>query len=124
MLIKQLIRVYTPFIMAIVSAIHSTLFIVDHEGLVYNIFANSCGYSILAIAYIMATSRRMCKWYKATNWLLMSVCILNTIYLIWDFRLIILLYATNGLSLAAMIAFVIHRCKVGIKKLNDLSDKH
>lgn len=117
---KKLIRIYTPFLMAFVSFVHSVLYLSGYEGLAYNIFSATCGYSILAIAYIIATSRRMCKFYKATNWLLFSVNVLNLLYFVLPIGFVTLIYSTLSMSIAAMITFLIHRFRAGMKRLNGL----
>ena len=117
--IERLIRIYTPFICALTAIIHGVLFLLEYRGLLYNTLNEFTGHSILLIAYILSASRRMCKWYKITNCILLSIHVINILYIhnyieIDQFHLFIILWVMN---IIALITFLIYRVSVGITKL-------
>lgn len=115
-MICRLIRIYTPFICAIVALIHGVLFLNNYEGLLGVILSEISGHSILLILYIIATSKRMCKWYKITNYLLLSIHIINISYAYEVITYDVLLYVVIIISIFALISFLIYRITVGITK--------
>lgn len=116
-IIKRLIRIYTPFIMAVASVIHASLFFFGYEGVAYGNISSTFGFSILTSIYISATSNRMCFWYKTTNYLLIVVHLVNLIYINTDLSGIVYLYAILIISILSVIAFIIYRFQRGVKKL-------
>ena len=61
--IKLLLKIYTPFICTIVSLIHGVLFLTEKltEDFAFNASLIS-GYSFIVVGYFWATSNRMCIW--------------------------------------------------------------
>lgn len=116
-MIKRLIRIYTPFICAIVAIIHGVLFLSEYKGILYKILSEFTGHSILLIAYIIATSKRMCKWYKITNYLLLSIHVVNLGYIYKLITFNEVLYAGIVINIIALITFLIYRVTVGITKV-------
>lgn len=117
MILAKLIRIYTPFICAVIAIIHGVLYFTDCSGIIFNIFGEIAGHSILVILYIIATSKRMCKWYKITNYLLLSIHFLNLLYIAGFVNYYILLYAGLTINITALITFLIYRVTVGITKV-------
>lgn len=116
-MIDRLIRIYTPFICAVIAIIHGVLYLCECTGTIYWILGNFTGHSILVIGYIIATSKRMCIWYKMTTYMLMYVNVINILYrtnCIKRFEDIICLSIIINFS--ALIMFLIYRIKVGITK--------
>lgn len=115
-MISRLIKIYTPFICALVAIIHGVLTLIKYQGVAYYILSEFTGHSILVILYILATSKRFCIWYKRTVYLLLIIHILNLLYLfgLIDF------YHTICISLVfniiALLTFLIYRVTVGITK--------
>lgn len=72
---------------------------------------------MLLVAYVLATCKRMCKWYKATCWLLFSMHVLNIIYVAFGIDYYILLNIGLTINFSAIITFLIYRLKVGITKI-------
>lgn len=117
MIIKRLIRIYTPFIMALASIVHAVLFFEGYEGVAYSNLSSMFGFSLLASIYIMASSGMMCTWYKVTNYLLICVNVLSLIYTNIPFNGIVYLYIVLTLSILSVIAFIIYQFQKGIRKL-------
>lgn len=116
-MIKKLIRIYTPFICTIIALIHGVLFLNKYKGILDVILSEISGHSILLILYIIATSHRMCKWYKITNYLLLSIHIMNIGFVFNFITYDILLYVIIILSIFALISFLIFQVTVGITKV-------
>lgn len=118
MLVRRLVRIYTPFMCAIIMLIQEALIKYKYEGLLSNYLSEYSGHSVLVIAYILCTCDKMCKWYKITNWLLFSTHILNILYLSHIINIIYdLAYAIIAINIAALITFLIYRLSVGITTL-------
>lgn len=70
------IKLYIPFITAIIVAIHGILFNLGYNTFVFYIAQSFIGNSILYLLYVLLHSKRMCKWYK------MSICSLMLIHIV------------------------------------------
>lgn len=106
-MIARLIRVYTPFIFAIIALIHGVLYFTDYEGILYHVFSDVSGHSVFAILYIMATSKRMCKWYKLTNIFLLFGHVINLLYVFDIIHFYTVLYLGMVINMLAFITFII-----------------
>ena len=117
-MILRLIRIYTPFILALTAIIHGVLFLSNYQGLLYRIISEFTGHSILIILYILSASKNMCIWYKVTNYLLLSIHIFNLAYY-FDYieSKYSLLYISLVLNILALITFLIYRVTKGITKI-------
>ena len=116
-LIKRLIRIYTPFICALTAVIHGVLFLLGYNGIILWILGKLTGHSILLILYILSTSDRMCIWYKTTNYLLLSI---HFAYIIYKFGYIesgYIIYISLKINILALICFLIYRVTKGITKI-------
>lgn len=116
-LFAKLIRIYTPFICAITALIHGVLYLFKINSVLRIILGDLTGHSILLILYIIATSHRMCKWYKITNYLLLLIHIINIGYVYNFITYDNLLYAIIILSILAILSFLIYQTSVGITKI-------
>lgn len=116
-MIKRLIRIYTPFICALTAIIHGVLFLLGHKGIIYKLMGEFTGHSILLILYIICTSSKMCKWYKITNLLLLSIHIMNITYVLGFLTKDILLYSGIIINLVAVMTFLIYRVTAGVTKI-------
>lgn len=112
----KLIRIYTPFICAVAAIIHGVLSLLEYNGIVYYYLSEFTGNSLLLIAYIVATSKRMCIWYKVTNYLLLSIHLVNILYLLDIISYYHILCTSISLNILALISFLIYRISVGITK--------
>lgn len=116
--IRRLIRIYTPFICALVSLIHGVLFFREEltEGFIYNASFSS-GFSIIVIAYFWATSKQMCIWWHLNLLCLVLISISSAL----DFYKILPIgsyfYFTTLLSTFGLIFFLLYRNTVGITKI-------
>lgn len=116
-MVARLIRIYTPFICAISAIIHGVLFICNYEGKILYLLNDMTGHSIMMVAYMLATSRRMCRWYRYTCWLLLGIHILNLTYYYLAIDYYTVLYAGLVINFISLITFLIYRLKVGITKI-------
>ena len=107
---RRLLRVYTPFMMAIVLVIYGILSMIGYEGKIYDYFAEFYGHSFFAIADKLASSQAMCKWYKATLWILFAQHIPNTMNIFNDSLVPAADLASYAIVLgtAAFVCFVIY----------------
>lgn len=115
-MIKKLIRIYTPFICAIAALIHGVLYLFEIDCILKPILGELTGHSVLLILYILATSKRMCKWYEITNYFLISIHAINVLYIYGYLDYFIVLYIGIILNILALISFLIYRATVGITK--------
>lgn len=113
----RLIRIYTPFICALAAIIHGVLYLTNYDGCLYWVLGNLTGHSILLIAYIIATSKRMCKWYKITTYLLFSINLVNILYRCGFINSDYIIYIGLVINFIALITFLIYRVTVGITKI-------
>ena len=106
----RVIRIYTPFICTITVLLNGVLFLsgITELSAVY-LMATVSGNSILLDLYILATSRRMCIWYKLTVVLLLMVQICGLLYNHFDFKYSLYIWIVILLSLAGVLSFLIFR---------------
>lgn len=116
-MIHRLIRIYTPFICAVAAIIHGVLYLIDYKCTLRIILGEFTGHSILLILYILATSKKMCKWYKYTNYLLISIHVVNILYFAKIISYDTLLYVGIVINIFALLTFLIYRITVGITKI-------
>jgi hypothetical protein len=115
-LIKKLIRIYTPFICAVVAIIHGVLFLCEYQGVLMLVLGEFTGHSLLLIAYILSTCKHMCIWYKLTNWILFFGHAINIMYYFDLIDQSHIIYILILLNILALISFLIYRITVGITK--------
>ena len=107
-LISKLVKLYTPFICAIMSAIHGVLFILDVDTLYYKISGELSGQSILLLIFVQIHSKRMCKWYKLSIYFLYFVHLINLMYYTTDLlTYAIALYGGLVLNIASTMCWLI-----------------
>ena len=116
-MIFRLIRIYTPFICAISAIIHGVLFLLKYQGIAYRILSNLTGHSVFVILYIISASSKMCKWYKATNYLLLSINLFNLAYYMDIVPYGFIIYAGLVINIIAVICFLIYRVTLGVTKI-------
>jgi hypothetical protein len=115
--IRRFIRIYTPFICAIVAIIHGIMFLQGKDSEFVCLLGDLTGHSIIVIVYIIATSKRMCRWYKYTCWLLLITHVINISYVIFDIDYYRILNAGIVTNFISVLTFLIYRIKVGITKI-------
>lgn len=114
---RLLIRIYTPFIAALLSVIHGVMILCLYDGPVYISLNMLVGHSVLIDLYILATSRRFCKWYKYTVYLLLAQDIANFAYRRTFVGPEFYIFATGLLSCSALVTFLIYRADKGFKNV-------
>lgn len=114
--LKRLVRIYTPFICAVVAIIHGVLYFCRCKSELCFIMNDFTGHSFLLIGYILCTCDRMCKWYKITCLLLMTVHIPNILYVYKLFTLDNVMYCSIIVGILSLITYMLYRVSVGITK--------
>lgn len=117
-MLARLIRIYTPFICAVAATIHGVLLLCKVNSIWLYVLGEFTGHSILLILYIIATTnKRMCKWYRITNYLLLTIHILNLAFYAKIVPYENIVYYGLVLNILALISFLIYRFTVGITKM-------
>lgn len=116
-MISRLVKIYTPFICALFAIIHGVLSLNGYDGILYGISADLTGHSVVVILYILSTSKKMCKWYKLTNYLLLTIHFFNIGYYLKLIEYDNLIYTAIVLNIAALISFLAYRVTAGITKI-------
>lgn len=116
-MVKKLIRIYTPFICAVAAIIHGVFSLLEYDTKVYYLLGEFAGHSFLLLLYVLANSRRMCKWYKITVYLLLGIHVLNLFYLFGCLEYYTLLYLGIVVNILAVICFLIFRFTRGVSKI-------
>lgn len=114
---KRLIKIYTPFICALIAIIHGVLYFCKYKGTIWYLFNDVTGHSILLVLYVLSTSKNMCVWYKATCWFLILMHVPNILYTYKFFTIDTVMYLTIIIGLFALLSFLIYRVSVGITKI-------
>jgi hypothetical protein len=116
-MISRLIKIYTPFICAVTALIHGVLSLCKYKGIIYGILSEVTGHSILIIFYILATSKKMCVWYKITNLLLLLLHFFNFAYYANWITYDDILYGGVIINIIAILSFIAFRVSIGITKI-------
>ena len=77
----QIIRLYVPFMCTVLGLVHGILFF-THQLTDERIYLLSALFSMLVSLYIVATSRKMCRWYKLNTLFLSIIQLLGIVYFI------------------------------------------
>lgn len=111
-LIIRFVRIYTPFICTLVALVSGVLFIREDisEEFIY-LSSVATGNSLLIIAYLFATSLRMCIWYKLNLLCLMLVQLCGLAYYFTDMDFTLYVYVITLLSAMGIIFFLIFRIR-------------
>lgn len=116
-MISRLIKIYTPFICAVTALIHGVLSLSEYRGAIYGVLNNLTGHSVLIIFYMLATSKKMCIWYKITNLLLLSLHLFNIAYYLNWITYNDTLYGGVIINIIAILSFIAFRVSIGITKI-------
>ena len=116
-MIKRLVKIYTPFVCALSAITHGVLYFVGYNGNLYYVLNDFTGHSFLLILYIICTSSKMCFWYKATNYLLMSIHIFNVLNAFGYLDYKDIFNISIVINICALITFLIYRVTAGITKI-------
>lgn len=121
---KKLIILYTPFICALIASVHGVLYLSDINVRTLYVLSEFTGHSILVILYMLVHSKRMCKWYKITLWLLMLVHFSNIMFYIGIIPRKSIIYVTLFINISALISWLIFRITYRTSKLIHSACKH
>lgn len=116
-MVAKLIRIYTPFIFALAAIIHGVLYLAEYQGVVYRFLGEFAGHSFFALFYILATSKRMCRWFRITLWLLLSIHVLNLCYIFGWVGSYTLIYTGLVINILALLCFLVFRVTRGVTKI-------
>lgn len=112
-MIKTIIRYTTPFIASINDVIYGVLLYMEHiekheiDNKIYETLDLLGGSSILLIAYLIVTSRHMCKFYKTACWIILFMHVFSIIYIYTPITVIEYIYAFTVLSMFACVSSTI-----------------
>lgn len=108
-MLQKFIKLYTPFICAIIASIHGVLFLLEIESNIFlRILSNITGHSLLLLYFVLIHSKRMCKWYKRSIYMLIYVHVINiAYYLIDEIPIWTVLYGGLVLNIASMMCWVV-----------------
>lgn len=116
-IILRLIRIYAPFISAIFSIYHASLFLFGIEDTkTLEVLSCATGHSILFTLALLGASRRMCKWYKLTCLCLLFVDITNALYFAYGLDKNHVIYIILSAKTLAVFFFILYRVNVGLTK--------
>lgn len=119
----QVIRVITPFICALSALMHGVLYFCGYKGEIYSILGEFTGHSIFLVLYVMATSRRMCKWYRLTTKLLILPHIYNLAFLFGLGKYEDSIYVAMIISLFASVTYIVYIFKSVMKKIRSAASR-
>lgn len=121
-MINTILRYFTPFIISVIDFINGVLLYlqyvqdIDIDGRIYKLMSITGGSSMIVIAYILATSRHMCKYYKASYWILMFMHFISFVYIYIEITIVEYVYALTVLSMiSAVMATASILCSKTIK---------
>lgn len=112
-LIKTVLKLLTPFIVCIASIINGVLLYLQHiKGVdinesIYTDMSHTLSSSIICILCILAYSTHMCKYYKASCWLIIAMHALSIVYEHTGFKYVLYLYSGWVLGAFCFVCSVI-----------------
>lgn len=116
-MIKKFIKLYTPFICAIISTIHGVLLVNKVQTSFYFIAQELTGNSILLLLYVLVHSKRMCKWYKLSIYSLLAIHVLNLAYYIKLIDVPILLKLGICINITSILFWLVFRITYRVSKI-------
>lgn len=109
-LLIRLIRIYTPFICTIVALVNGVLFIGGMPKLpVIYFFATLTGNSVFVDLYMLATSMRMCIWYRLNLLCLLFIQISGMVYNYFDIDNSLYLWVVTLSAAMGVVFFLVFR---------------
>ena len=104
----QIIRLYVPFMCTVLGLVHGILFF-THQLTDERIYLLSALFSMLVSLYIVATSRKMCRWYKLNTLFLSIIQLLGIVYFISDLTEVSYFCLTTLFSATGVSCFLVYR---------------
>lgn len=120
----KFIKLYTPFILAFTAFIHGVLLLLKVKTVLYYLFNCVTGNSLLLMLFVLVHSKRMCKWYKLSIYLLMMIHINNALTYIGVLSRTNCLYVTLFITAGAMIFWLMFITTKNITKTIHSACKH
>lgn len=109
-MLLRFVRVYTPFICTSMALVNGVLFIrgVESIPLIY-LLSTISGNSILVTLYMMATSLRMCIWYKLNLLCLLIIQISGLLYTYFTIDDSLYMWVVTSLAAMGVMFFLVFR---------------
>lgn len=124
-LIYKFVKLYTPFICAVISVIHGVLILNNVNSSVLRCIGDFTGHSMLVLLFIWIHSKRMCKWYKLSIIMLFLIHVMNiTYYITGIIPIWIILYGGLILNIASVMCWLIFRVTYKTSKAIRSACKH
>lgn len=124
-MLLRFVRVYTPFICTSMALVNGVLFIrgVESIPLIY-LLSTIAGNSILVTLYMMATSLRMCIWYKLNLLCLLIIQISGLLYTYFTIDDSLYMWVVTLLSAMGVLCFLIFRLFYTVTRSFGCTRKH
>lgn len=123
-MISRFIKLYTPFICSVISAIHGVLLFFKVDTSFYWIASSLTGHSIFLVLFMIIHSKKMCKWYKMSLYLMLSINILNLITRLGIIERCDNIKISIVISVFAIITWLIFRVTYNTTKIIHSACKH
>lgn len=124
-MLLRFVRVYTPFICTSMALVNGVLFIrgVESIPLIY-LLSTIAGNSILVTLYMMATSLRMCIWYKLNLLCLLIIQISGLLYTYFTIDDSLYMWVVTLLAAMGVIFFLVFRLFYTVTRSFGCTRKH
>lgn len=106
-LLYNLVKLYTPFICAIIAIIHGVCYFLEINTRGIYVLGELTGHSILVLLFILYYSRKMCKWYKFSVKILMLLHVSNILYYMGIIPPKSVIYVSLVLNILALMCWLI-----------------
>lgn len=112
-MIKTIIKYLTPFIVSFIDVINGVCLYIQYilniniDERFYPTFSHSSGSSVLLIAFVIAMTKDMCKFYKASCYGLLIMHIISLIYTWTPITIVVYIYIFIIFSLLSLIGITI-----------------
>lgn len=124
-LLVRFVRVYTPFICTVMALVNGVLFLKGATELsaIY-LMATLTGNSVLVNLYMLATSLRMCIWYKANLFCLLLIQVCGLLYSYFHIDTSLYLWIVTLLAALGVMCFLIFRALYRVTSLFGCTRRH
>lgn len=124
-LLLRIVRVYTPFICSIMALVNGVLFIRGVEAIpLIDLLSTVAGGSILVIIYMVATSLKMCIWYKLNLLCLLIIQISGLLYTYFTIDDSLYMWVVTLLAAMGVMFFLVFRLFYTVTRSFGCTRKH
>lgn len=114
MILRRLIKIYTPLIAALLSVVHGVLLLSGADPNTFGYLGTLCGHSFLIDIYMLAYNHRSNKWYKTVIVLLILQDLANFLFRRELTGPMPYIYFMIASGILALICFLIYRLTRGL----------